>query len=183
MRTIGLAFFLATAIGSAANADPAQNSEDIIKFFSGQAQLGANRAICIGTEDECNSKAPKSGAATAAAPAPAPTGLDMLVNFDLNSAELTADAKSKLTQFSSALKDNRLSTLSFVVEGYTDASGAKLYNVGLSERRAQSVMAFLLENGVQSARLSAVGLGATNPRVTNPYDPVNRRVEMRIKAQ
>jgi outer membrane protein OmpA-like peptidoglycan-associated protein len=181
MRTIGLAFFLATVIGSAASAGPAQNSEDIIKFFSGQAQLGANRAICVGTEDECSGKATKAAAATTAAPAP--TGLDMLVNFDLNSADLTADARSKLTQFSTALKDNRLSTLSFVVEGYTDASGSKQYNVGLSERRAQSVMAFLLENGVQSTRLSAVGLGATNPRVTNPYDPVNRRVEMRIKAQ
>jgi outer membrane protein OmpA-like peptidoglycan-associated protein len=181
MRTIGLAFFLVTVLGSAASAGPAQTSEDIIKFFSGQAQLGANRAICVGTEDECNGKTAKSAVATAAAPAP--TGLDMLVNFDLNSADLTADARSKLTQFSAALKDNRLSTLSFVVEGYTDASGSKQYNVGLSERRAESVMAFLLDNGVQATRLSAVGLGATNPRVTNPYDPVNRRVEMRIKAQ
>jgi outer membrane protein OmpA-like peptidoglycan-associated protein len=183
MRTLALAFFLASVVGSAAIAGPAQNSEDIVKFFAGQAQLGTNRAICVGTEDECNGKAVKPVAAVAAAPAPAPAGLDMLVNFDLNSAELTPDAKSKLTQFSTALRDNRLSALNFVVEGYTDASGPSQYNVGLSERRARSVMSFLLDSGVQPTRLSAVGLGATNPRVANPYDPVNRRVEMRIKVQ
>jgi len=174
---VGILALITTAMFSTASfADPAQRSEDIVKFFAGQAQLGATRAICVGTEDECKSKA------TASAPAQK-TGLDMLVNFDLNSAELTADTRTKLTEFAKALRDNRLSALDFVVEGYTDASGSESYNEELSKRRAGSVTAFLLANGIEASRLNAVGKGESNPRVANPYDPVNRRVEMRIKAQ
>jgi outer membrane protein OmpA-like peptidoglycan-associated protein len=69
------------------------------------------------------------------------------------------------------------------VEGYTDASGAASYNEGLSQRRAQSVSAFLLANGIEANRLTAIGKGENDPRVANPYDPVNRRVEMRLQLQ
>lgn len=62
-------------------------------------------------------------------------------------------------------------------------TGSDLYNQDLSQRRAQSVAAFLTANGVQPARLEAVGLGKSHPRVANPYDPINRRVEMRIKTE
>ena len=43
--------------------------------------------------------------------------------------------------------------------------------------------AFLLGNGIEPARINAVGKGENEPRAENPYDPVNRRVEMRIKLQ
>ena len=114
------------------------------------------------------------------AEAPAQTGLDMMINFDLDSVSLTPDAQAKLDQFAKALKDNRLKTLTFVVEGHTDASGSAAYNEGLSQRRAQSVTAFLLSSGIESSRIGAVGMGETHPRNANPYDPVNRRVEMRL---
>jgi outer membrane protein OmpA-like peptidoglycan-associated protein len=107
----------------------------------------------------------------------------MLINFSLDSSELDAKARSELGEFAKALKDDRLSKLSFVVEGYTDASGSANYNEGLSQRRAQSVTAFLESNGIESTRITAVGLGEANPRNPDPYAPVNRRVEMRIKAQ
>ena len=106
----------------------------------------------------------------------------MLVNFDLNSAKLTPDAEAKLQEFVKALQDNRLSGLHFVVAGYTDASGSERYNESLSVRRAQSVMAFLLEKGVSPARLKAIGFGESHPRVADPYDPVNRRVEMQLNT-
>ncbi len=176
MRIGLLVLIPALGLSTASFAEPLQKSEDIVKFFANQAQLGASRAICVGTEDECKAK-------TAAAAPAEKTGLDMLVNFDLNSAALSPDAKAKLTEFSKALRDNRLSALSFVVEGYTDASGTRQYNDELSRRRAESVTAFLLANGIESSRLNAVGFGPSNPRVANPYDPVNRRVEMRIKTQ
>ena len=50
----------------------------------------------------------------------------------------------------------------------------------LSQRRAQSVTAFLLPAASNRTRISAVGMGKTHPRNANPYDPINRRVEMRI---
>ena len=106
-----------------------------------------------------------------------------MINFGLDSAQLDQTARAELDEFAKALKDNRLSTFRFVVEGHTDASGPDRYNQNLSQRRAQSVAAFLAANGVQAARLEAIGLGKSHPRVANPYDPVNRRVEMRIKTE
>ncbi|TGQ38402.1 OmpA family protein [Mesorhizobium sp. M00.F.Ca.ET.216.01.1.1] len=170
------AFVLAVVLLSThVSADPLQKSEDIVKFFGGAADLGKSRGICVGTEDECKSK-------TDDAPAEK-SSLDMLINFGLDSAELDAKARAELDEFAKALRDDRLSTLSFVVEGYTDASGSARYNSGLSERRAQSVTAFLTSSGIEPARIKAIGLGETHPRNPNPYDPVNRRVEMRISAQ
>jgi len=174
MRVGTSVLVLAAALLSGnAFADPLQSSEDIVKFFANAANLGAARGICVGTEDECKSKSE----------APAQTGLDMLINFNLDSADLTPDARAKLSEFSKALKDNRLKAHTFLVEGHTDASGPTIYNEGLSERRAQSVTAFLLSNGIESSRIKPIGMGETHPRVANPYDPVNRRVEMRINLQ
>lgn len=147
-----------------------QSSEGIVKFFADQVDLGASRGICIGTQDECRDKTEASQ----------PKGLDMLVNFDLDSAALTPGAKAKLDEFTKALKDDRLRSIHFQVEGYTDASGPELYNEKLSERRAEAVTQFLIANGIDTARISAAGLGESHPRSANPYDPVNRRVEMRI---
>ncbi|MCO5082335.1 MAG: OmpA family protein [Rhizobiaceae bacterium] len=177
MRVLTVFLLLTGALGVTPGfAQQAQSSEDIIKFFGQAADLGASRGICVGTEEECKSK---NAAATSAAQA----GLDMLINFDLDSAELTPDARAKLAEFAKALQDNRLKSHSFLVEGYTDASGAASYNEGLSQRRAQSVSAFLLANGIEANRLTAIGKGESDPRVANPYDPVNRRVEMRLQLQ
>lgn len=174
MRVVASALVATAALMSAnASAQPVQSSEDIVKFFAEAVDLGAARGICVGTEEECKSKTQAS----------VKTGLDMLVNFDLDSAELTPDARAKLDEFARALKDNRLKSHSFVVEGYTDAYGSADYNLGLSERRARSVTTFLLSNGIESSRISSVGKGEENPRVENPYDAVNRRVEMRINLQ
>lgn len=171
MRIVLSAVFLCSALwGTQAVAQSAHSSEDIVKYFAESVELGASRGICVGTEEEC---------AKAGEPAPK-TGLDMLVNFELDSAELTADARSQLAEFARALKDNRLKAHSFVIEGHTDARGSERYNLGLSERRADSVAGFLLANGIEPARLTAVGKGMDNPRVADRYDPVNRRVEMRI---
>lgn len=171
MRTATSLFALAMMLLSgSAFAGSGESSEDIVKFFAGAAKLGASRGICVGTEDECKSKAE----------APAQTGLDMLINFDLDSVSLTPDAQTKLAEFAKALKDNRLKALTFVVEGHTDATGSATYNEGLSERRAESVTAFLLSSGIESSRISAIGMGETHPRNANPYDPINRRVEMRL---
>ena len=177
MRWASSAFALAAVLFSThVSADPLQKSDDIVKFFTGQGNLGASRGICVGTEEECKSKNEKNAA-------PQKTGLDMMINFGLDSAQLDQTARAELDEFAKALKDNRLSTFRFVVEGHTDASGPDRYNQNLSQRRAQSVAAFLAANGVQAARLEAIGLGKSHPRVANPYDPVNRRVEMRIKTE
>src|SRR4029079_9682803 len=154
-----------------AQADPNVKADDIVAFFAKQAKLGAGRGLCIGTTQECENAAAK------------PAGLDMLINFELDSAELTGQARQNLDEFAKALHSDQLGQARFVVEGYTDARGTEAYNLGLSERRAQSVTSFLLEKGVALDKVKAVGRGMSNPRVPDPMDPVNRRVEMKIELR
>ena len=158
------------AIGPAA-ADPSMKADDIVAFFKKSAQLGHARGLCIGTEQECDKTAPK------------PTGLDMMINFDLDSANLTSQARQNLDEFAKALASDQLGGARFVVEGYTDARGSDDYNLGLSERRAEAVTSFLLDRGVAQSKVTAIGKGKANPRVPDALDPVNRRVEMKIELQ
>lgn len=135
----------------------------------------AAAGVCIGTLEECVAKA-KSQAEPS-------TNVDVMISFDKNSAALTAEAQAKLDAFAKAMMAEGLDGTRFVIEGHTDAFGPDAYNEQLSLRRAQSVAAFLAEKGVPTARLEAVGLGESVPRVPDPYDAANRRVEMRIKLR
>jgi outer membrane protein OmpA-like peptidoglycan-associated protein len=152
-------------------ADPQTKADDIVAYFLKSAKLGASRGLCIGTAQECDKTAPK------------PAGLDMLINFDLDSANLTSQAKQNLEEFAKALHNDQLASARFVVEGYTDGRGTEHYNMGLSERRAEAVTSFLFERGVSRAKVTAVGKGEADPRVPDLMDPVNRRVEMKIELQ
>ena len=79
-----------------AAADPAYNAADIVSLFAAEAETGATRGICIGTEAEC-------GGATAEATA-SPT-FDLLVTFGLDSDQLTPEAQQNLDEFAKALLD------------------------------------------------------------------------------
>lgn len=164
LAAIALAMPLATP--AHAQADAGYTPDQVVDFLVKSADFGKARGICIGTAEEC-------------APPP-PPGLDMLVTFELDSADLTPEAQSSLTIFADALKDERLQIASFVVEGHTDARGGEAYNADLSEARAATVVNFLAGLGVEEARLTAIGLGMTAPRTDDPLDAENRRVELRL---
>lgn len=69
------------------------------------------------------------------------------------------------------------------IEGHTDSDGRDEYNLDLSDRRAKSVMAYLVDKGVAQARLKAQGFGETRPIADNGTEDgkaQNRRVEFRI---
>jgi outer membrane protein OmpA-like peptidoglycan-associated protein len=69
----------------------------------------------------------------------------------------------------------------FVVEGHTDSKGSDTYNKTLSEQRAQAVKAWLVDNGVDGSRLSAIGRGESRPVADNGTAEgraKNRRVEL-----
>jgi len=167
---LAAAALVALALAPApAHAQDAYSPAQVVDFLVKSADLGKARGICIGTPEEC-------------AP-PEPEGLDMLVTFELDSAELTAEARQSLTVFAEALQDERLEIASFVVEGHTDARGGAAYNEDLSEARAAAVTDFLAGLGVAEDRLTAIGLGMTSPRTDDPLDPENRRVELRLDLQ
>jgi outer membrane protein OmpA-like peptidoglycan-associated protein len=175
-----IAIGLLASTSQAAVADPAYTAKDIIEHFAPQNSLGDPRGLCIGTETEtrgCN------GTATPVATARPAEGFDLVVTFGYDSDVLTKNARDNLEQFSKALKDPRLASFSFVVEGHTDAKGSERYNLVLSERRANAVVRYLKEKGISTANLEARGFGKAKPRVPDPFDPSNRRVETRLRVE
>jgi len=163
------ALVAASALAAHAQSETPYTADDVANFLVDSADLGLNRGICIGTADEC-------------AP-PEPKGMDMMINFELDSAELTEEARERLAVVAQAFEDERLQKARFMIEGHTDARGTESYNGNLSEDRAAAVSAYLIELGVSEDRLSALGLGESSPRTDDAMDPENRRVELRIDLQ
>jgi outer membrane protein OmpA-like peptidoglycan-associated protein len=116
------------------------------------------------------------------APAPAPQAAQVrtyLVFFDWDRADLTARARQIVA--TAAAASTSVPTTRIEVNGYTDLSGTQAYNQKLSIRRAQTVQAELVRDGVASSEISIHGFGESNPLVpTAPgvREPQNRRVEI-----
>ncbi len=106
------------------------------------------------------------------------------VHFATASDVILPDSAPLLDQVGSViLEHDELKHLR--VEGHTDDQGDDAYNLNLSDRRAKSVMRALIERGVQSERLTAVGYGETKPIADNKKPAgraQNRRVEFIIVA-
>lgn len=108
--------------------------------------------------------------------------VDLLINFEFDSAELQPKGANDLDQLVMALKDASMSKLTFVIEGHTDSKGTETYNLELSQRRAQSVVSYLVRNGVSSERLESKGLGFSQPYFPQrPEASENRRVRIVFK--
>lgn len=105
---------------------------------------------------------------------------DLLITFKLGSAELTPQAKANAQVFARALNDPKLASMTFGIDGHTDATGAADRNRLLSQQRAEAVKSFLVAQGVSPSRLNASGYGADKLAVpSQPYSAQNRRVEAR----
>ncbi|MCY3844097.1 MAG: OmpA family protein [Acidobacteria bacterium] len=101
------------------------------------------------------------------------------IEFDFNSAELTASARRDLDRVASALADARLADGLVTIEGHTDATGSEAYNRRLSGQRATAVTSYLVQRGVAARRLTAVGFGEERPLTGYaPTDGRQRRVEI-----
>jgi OmpA-OmpF porin, OOP family len=103
------------------------------------------------------------------------------VNFEVNSARLTANAKVILNQVADSLSANP--ALKVEIGGHTDSQGSDAFNQKLSERRANSVKDYLVARGIDSGRLSTKGYGESQPVDTNETPEgreLNRRVEMKV---
>ena len=102
------------------------------------------------------------------------------VNFEFDSATLTADSIAKLDDAVIILKRNADDKLE--IAGHTDSQGAEDYNQGLSERRAQTVADYLIAHGANGANLTVKGYGESHPVADNGSmegRAANRRVELR----
>jgi outer membrane protein OmpA-like peptidoglycan-associated protein len=86
------------------------------------------------------------------------------VHFGFGRATLDDGAQTALLGLVKELQANQ--NLAVELTGYTDMKGPREYNVALSQRRVESVRRFLVEKGVQLARIQALGLGAMTDSAT-----------------
>jgi OmpA-OmpF porin, OOP family len=127
--------------------------------------------------------APQTSAAVIAAPAaktakPVRVGsADLGLTFKPASAVLTEESKARLGKYVNALQTPKLSSRRLRIEGHTDASGSARANQDLSRRRAQAVADYLVQAGIDRARLEVAGYGSSKPLPgTAPQSAANRRV-------
>jgi OOP family OmpA-OmpF porin len=101
------------------------------------------------------------------------------VLFDFNSSTLTPAANQVLADISKRLTDSAI--IGVLVKGHTDSVGSEAFNQQLSQRRADSVAAFLVSQGVAADKLHTEGHGEGQPVADNATDEgraQNRRVEI-----
>lgn len=108
------------------------------------------------------------------------------IYYDLAKWSIRSDAAAELDKLLITLKDNP----SIIVElgSHTDCRGQDSYNLDLSQKRAESAVAYLVENGVDAGRISAKGYGETKlvnecedgVRCSERRHQLNRRTELKI---
>jgi outer membrane protein OmpA-like peptidoglycan-associated protein len=126
--------------------------------------------------------------------------LDEKIFFELDKAVIKEESHELLNAVARVLLENP-QVLKVEIGGHTDSQGKDDYNLDLSQRRSEAVLAYLTDQGVAADRLEAKGFGAGTPlrdlraelrqikdkeeklRVEQEIYGANRRVEMLIKAQ
>jgi outer membrane protein OmpA-like peptidoglycan-associated protein len=106
--------------------------------------------------------------------------IDLEINFDYNSADISAKSMPSVQALGHALTNPDLKGSTFVVAGHTDAAGGEAYNQDLSERRADSIKKFLVDKfSIAGSDLVTVGYGKSKLKdADNPLSEVNRRVQV-----
>ncbi|HEY1504497.1 MAG TPA: OmpA family protein [Stellaceae bacterium] len=122
-------------------------------------------------------------APVAAPPAPPPAAVApqkqvFIVFFEFDKSALTADGRKVVDAAASAFKSGKSG---IAIAGYTDLAGTQQYNLALSKRRADTVKAALVRDGVPTSAIDESWHGKENPRVPTAdgvREPQNRRVEI-----
>ena len=103
------------------------------------------------------------------------------VFFNTGKWDIKETSYSELDRLVSLLTE--LNSLKIEISGYTDNIGSESFNVLLSQRRADAVMNYLLEKGIDKNRIVAKGYGQANPIALNDNEKgraLNRRTEFKI---
>lgn len=101
------------------------------------------------------------------------------VFFDFDKSELTPEARSILRQAAEHAKSG--SSVRITLTGHTDTVGSAAYNMGLSDRRAQSAASEMIADGIPSPEIVTHGVGKSGllvPTADGIREPRNRRVEI-----
>jgi outer membrane protein OmpA-like peptidoglycan-associated protein len=157
---------LTRSLSAEPQADPAAAAAE--DHFVQTLRNRATRSLSLGEREEI---------ATIARDKP---NIDLEINFDYNSADISAKSLPTAQALGRALTNPDLKGSTFVVAGYTDAAGGEAYNQDLSERRADAIKRYLTDTfSIPGPDLVTTGYGKT--RLKDPADPlsgVNRRVQV-----
>ena len=106
--------------------------------------------------------------------------IDLEINFEYNSADISAKSLPSVQALGRALSNADLKGSTFVVAGHTDAAGGEGYNQDLSERRADAIKRYLVDKyAINSSDLVTVGYGKSKLKDPNqPMAEANRRVQV-----
>jgi flagellar motor protein MotB len=103
------------------------------------------------------------------------------VFYEIDSWQLKSESMSELDNVVALLVENK--NLAMEIGGYTDSTGSAEYNKTLSEKRALSVVNYLIKKGISADRLKSKGYGNASPlgdNVTSEGRKLNRRTEAKI---
>ena len=109
---------------------------------------------------------------------------DDAVKFPVNKHELSQEAEDKLKDFAERLKGENKNVY-LEIQGHTDSTGAKNYNLNLGEARAETVRRFLNKQGIALNRMSTISYGQDEPVDSNKTKDgraKNRRVVVVVLA-
>ena len=103
--------------------------------------------------------------------------------FDTGKSTIKPQSEEVLGNIADILDD--YPNVKFRIEGHTDSTGSASLNQRLSQERAQSVMNYLIEKGIPSSSMTAVGYGEERPIADNNTREgrrTNRRVEIHAET-
>ncbi len=103
--------------------------------------------------------------------------------FDYDKSALKTEVKNSLNDLVVILK--KYPDTDIEIQGHTDNAGSEAYNEALSQRRANAVMLYLIDKGIQNSRMNPKSFGEAYPKYSNNTDEgqsKNRRVEFLITA-
>src|ERR1700761_7219355 len=111
---------------------------------------------------------------------PLASHFDLTINFDYNSSDISAKSLADVKKLGSALTNPDLKGSTFLLAGHTDAAGGDSYNQDLSERRADAIRRYLIDNyHIAASDLVTVGYGKSKLKDPGqPMSEVNRRVQV-----
>ena len=148
--------------------------------YRGDLRYDINGDGVVDALDKCPTVYAQTADGCPPAVAPVPKTLTLEgVNFDNNEAILRLDAYPALDRAAASLKE--WGDVKVEVAGHTDDRSTDEYNLGLSQRRAEAVRAYLIGKGISADRLTAKGYGESKPIADNDTEEgrfKNRRVEL-----
>jgi outer membrane protein OmpA-like peptidoglycan-associated protein len=149
-----------------APADPAARARE--EGFIDSLRNRATRSLSLGERAEIADLTPTE------------PRIDLEIQFDYNSARIARTSSEAVQELGKALSNPALRGSTFVVAGHTDGIGGYAFNQDLSERRADTIKRYLVENyGIAGSDVVTVGYGKTRLKdAQDPTDPINRRVEI-----